>query len=363
MTTWTWSLLRSIMAGVITFITWTSVYSQTVLFPGMAGIELQDELRMNYRPSATLSLDEAKDTMYTWIDNVQDSVEGIYSGYRLYLPDGVDASQWLFMNGTGINLEHVYPQSKGADEGTPGHSDMHHLYPSRVAVNEARASFPFAEIPDNITTKWFTSGLTMQSIPTSNIDAYSESINGAFEPRESVKGNIARAVFYFYTMYKDDADAADPLFFQTQRQTLCAWHLEDPVDDAEQQRSLAVAQYQDGKENPFVLDCTAALRAWCPEFEGCSPLLVEANEKGGLTMRVYGLQSQIAIRFESDNSEVVAISVFDMSGRLYAIADIHIQAGVSEHLVDQEISPGIYVVTATSKSQNVQRYYARCAVY
>jgi endonuclease I len=38
-----------------------------------------------------------------------------------------------------------------------------------------------------------------------------------FEPRESVKGDLARAVFYFYTIHKSQADDS---YFAEQKQTL-----------------------------------------------------------------------------------------------------------------------------------------------
>ncbi|MDV7400839.1 endonuclease, partial [Arthrospira platensis SPKY1] len=84
-----------------------------------------------------------------------------------------------------------------------------------------------------------------------------------FEPREAVKGAIARAMFYFYTMYREEADAADPDFFRQQVQTLCQWHRQAPPDARELARTRAIARHQDGKPNPFVLDASLAERAFC----------------------------------------------------------------------------------------------------
>jgi hypothetical protein len=341
----------------------TSLTSQTILFPGLEGEQLQDALRTEFRPSGTLSLSDAKDTLYSVIDNMQDSVEGIYSGYKLHLPEDVDASEWLFMGGSGINLEHVYPQSKGADEGLPGHSDMHHLYPSRVAVNSARGSFPFAEIPDPMTTAWFRKNQSMSNIPSTNIDDYSESINGAFEPRESVKGNIARSVFYFYTMYQDDADAADPNFFAIQRPTLCQWHLADVVDEAELARSAAVAQYQGGNENPFVLDCTAALRAWCPEYEGCTTSYVTSKKDStAFSFTAYAIEGRIVVNIVSEHSDIVNISVHDISGRMQISIKLQVTAGTSEYTLGVQFVPGIYTISCITDSGHSEMHITRCAV-
>jgi endonuclease I len=47
-----------------------------------------------------------------------------------------------------MNLEHSWPQSKGADTDKPGGRNMHHLFPSRSAINGDRGDFPFSDIPD-----------------------------------------------------------------------------------------------------------------------------------------------------------------------------------------------------------------------
>ncbi len=356
------ALVKSLSSILVFVFCFQKAHSQTVLFPGLEGEQLQDALRAEFRPSSILTLSQAKDTLYTLIDNVQDSVEGIYSGYTLFLPEGVDASQWLFMNGSGINLEHVYPQSKGADEGMPGHSDMHHLYPSRVAVNAARGSFPFDEIPDNITETWFVNNISMQNIPSTNIDAYSESINGSFEPRESVKGNIARAVFYFYTMYQEDADAADPNFFGIQRQTLCQWHLDDLVDEAELTRSAMVAHYQSAKENPFALDCTAALRAWCPEFDGCTTSYSSLIDDVVFDLSAYAIADMLVVNIVSDETGDVHIAVYDISGRLQFSTQLSVTAGTSEYTLGMQFVPGIYSITCITDSRSSRMYAARCVV-
>jgi endonuclease I len=73
--------------------------------------------------------------------------------------------------------------------------------------------------------------------------------------QKKVKGDIARAIFYFYTIYRDQAKKVDENYFQNQRQTLCKWNQQDLPDITEIERSRAIAKFQ-GHENPFVLDVT-----------------------------------------------------------------------------------------------------------
>ena len=239
------------------------------VFPGLMGQELIDSLSHNYRPATVLDYANSRDTLYAKILSLDDdSIHCIYSGHAVYLDRTQDPTQYIYQNGgsNGMNTEHAYPQGKGATSGTNAHSDMHHLFPTRIAVNEARGEKPFGDIPDVQTQKWFYRNQVLSNIPPDHIDWYAESGSTYFEPREESKGDIARAIFYFYTVYRGQANQADPNFFDLQRSTLCQWTEMDLVDSAELRKTWLIASYQDGKPNPFVIDCTLAYRSWCPEM-------------------------------------------------------------------------------------------------
>ncbi|MBK6930393.1 MAG: endonuclease [Saprospirales bacterium] len=245
----------------------------TPVFPSLSGPALFDSTVAHYKPVVVLDYANARDTLYARVLAADDdSLRCIYSGYTLWLDPTKDPTQYIYLNGSplGMNTEHAYPQSKGAAEGN-ARSDMHHLYPARIPVNEARGEAPYADIPDAQTQQWFYKAQILFSIPPQNKDLYSEFKTGAFEPRESVKGDLARAVFYFYTMYRAEALLADPNFFDIQRPALCQWHDQDPADSTELIKTWRIAPYQENKPNPFILDCTLARRLYCPELPpGCS---------------------------------------------------------------------------------------------
>ena len=229
-----------------------------VIFPGLSGTALSSRLVADYSVNNSLGYGPARDFMYSQLDNDNGVVYGIYSDFAaLVNPNSSNPRQEAYQGGAGINAEHSWPQSLGATG--IARSDLHHLFPSQVDVNRRRSNSPFAEINDRQTEDWILEGEMLSSIPTSNIDAYSEATDSGFEPREVVKGNIARAMFYFYTLYRNQADAS---FFQQQVSTLCDWHLTDPADVAEVERSREIATRQ-GNDNPFVLDATLAQRLYC----------------------------------------------------------------------------------------------------
>merc|ERR1711965_1162019 len=138
--------------------------------------------------------------------------------------------------------------------------DIHHLFPSWRSPNQSRSNHPFGEIEDVNTTSWwyYANGGSVSSIPSTHLDEYSEYYNSTFEPREDHKGNVARAVFYFWTMYRTNNDIVtdtqdNEAFFEGMKQTLYAWHKADPVDAKEISRSNGIESIQ-GNKNPFIHD-------------------------------------------------------------------------------------------------------------
>lgn len=236
--------------------------AQQSIFPALSSQELLDSLVANYKPAIGLSYAQARDTLYGRILTKNDSLSCIYTAYSIYLDPDQDPTMAAFDR--GINTEHIYPRAKGA-EGETARSDMHNLFPTRVDVNADRGDLRFGEVPDAQALAWYYLDRKQSNIPGSNIAAYSELGPDRFEVREAAKGDIARAMFYFYTMYRAEAELADRDFFPLQRQILLEWHRQDPVDQAEWNRNQAIAPYQANKANPFILDCTLAIRAFAPE--------------------------------------------------------------------------------------------------
>ncbi len=228
----------------------------------LTGQELLDYLKSLYAPPSAANdsydYDEARDIMYSkiWLQNT-DQLTGIYSGYTITIDLTQDPSSDAFNK--DINTEHIYPQSKGA-ENEPMRSDMHHLAPTKSNINSSRGNLPFGNISDSEATKWFQNANQYSSDPDGSAgesEAYSKRNASSFEPRGEVKGDIARAVMYFYTMY----DSADASFFESMKVTLLEWHKLDPVDDFERSRNELIKEYQ-GNENPYILDDSFAERAF-----------------------------------------------------------------------------------------------------
>ena len=265
---------------------------QSQILPDFEGEDLFKEVVDEFKPNFVETYSVARELMYREIYNVEDSVHTLYSGHKLFLPPSEEFPiQFLAMNASesGINAEHIYPRSKGAkEEYGNAFSDLHNLAPAKWSVNEARANFPFKDIEDNLTECWYYREQVKRAtgeLQTNMINRYAEvegigTFNGFFKPREEIKGDVARSVFYFYTMYRDEALREDENFFDSMRDDLCKWHNEDAIDEIEMDRNLMKAMVQDGKSNPFIMDCRLANRMYCTDYEvnSCGNLVTAIDD-------------------------------------------------------------------------------------
>ncbi|NRA60185.1 MAG: endonuclease [Psychrobium sp.] len=156
-------------------------------------------------------------------------------------------------NADSWNREHVWAKSHGfPDSSQLGYTDAHHLRPADASINSSRSNLDF----DN-------GGEALSEAPENFKDSDS------FEPRDEVKGDVARMMFYMDVRYEGatgentpDLVLVDMVGTQTSKLadgpakfgklcTLYAWHQIDPVSDTETHRNNVVYEYQ-GNRNPFI---------------------------------------------------------------------------------------------------------------
>ena len=167
------------------------------------------------------------------------NVRLLYSGLsRSKSLNGGDSGDW--------NREHVWPQSHG-DFGTsagPG-TDLHHLRPEDVAINALRGN------------KDFDAGGSAVSGASGN---YTDA--DSWEPRDAVKGDVARMIFYMDVRYEGGDSWPDlevnnvagngAVPYVGRLSALVAWNRQDPPDAAEKNRNQVIyASYQRNR-NPFI---------------------------------------------------------------------------------------------------------------
>lgn len=143
------------------------------------------------------------------------------------------------------NREHVWAKSHG-DFGTevPTGADVHNLKPVDADVNSLRSykDFDIGGDPVPGAPGCFTDG-------------------DSWEPRDEVKGDIARIIFYMDVRYEGTNGEIDLLavdevntFPNPQHgklSTLLQWHLDDPPSDFERRRNQRIFGWQHNR-NPFI---------------------------------------------------------------------------------------------------------------
>jgi len=208
-----------------------------------------------------LGYNSAREQMYSFTDEIDGKIQCIYTDFEM------DAEFTTFPD--PVNTEHLIPQSFYGGL-APMRNDIHNLRPCHENANSARSFFDFGNVPDG-QAFWYgiSSGGNYQSLnsePTPSAD-FSEGIEGLWEPQEDRKGDVARQVFYFFTMYPTQAG---PISDISSIATLYEWHLNDPADALEVQRNDRIELVQ-GNRNPFIDYPDLVYDAWLwEEILGCT---------------------------------------------------------------------------------------------
>ncbi|MCJ8344333.1 endonuclease [bacterium] len=184
----------------------------------------------------------SKKHMYDVVDNRDNKVFTLYSGQWANGSNG-RYSETGDANGDGrrrdsVNCEHTWPQSEFR-KALPMRSDLHHLNATFMRPNSMRGHMPF--------------GYVGKATRYSN-SLGSKASDLMFEPADSVKGNVARAQFYFYTRYYDKKIFQNnnrDEYWTNQLGTLLKWNREDPPDEWEKSRNDRIEKWQ-GNRNPFI---------------------------------------------------------------------------------------------------------------
>lgn len=203
---------------------------------GQSGEALLGALNQIVARHADLGYDQGRDIMFGIVDDLDndDVVTGVYTQRSL---SGVNNRGTAYQDGKGLNAEHSWPKSKGAGGG-PAKADLHHLFPTDINTNSKRSSYPFGEV---VQAEYSNGGSQLGR------DARGRTV---FEPRDDHKGNLARALFYFYTVY-GRSRGVSLSNFSIEEPVLMQWHLQDPVDTAERARNEMVFRYQKNR-NPYI---------------------------------------------------------------------------------------------------------------
>ena len=189
--------------------------------------------------------------------------------------DDHQQTQW------GINREHVWPKAEGFETEAQGgaRGDPMHLMAGNGYANNIHSNYYYGYVD---TSKSYTNCGSKYSNVSGNLMGKSKTLGGStnvFEPQDSDKGDIARAIFYMVARYNyiggsDSIDSNNPNLALTQSLSdwassgydstttkkgymgimtdLLAWHHADPVDEYEIHRNNLLYTNYTNNRNPFI---------------------------------------------------------------------------------------------------------------
>jgi endonuclease I len=280
--------------------------------------------------------------------NNPDNVILIYSGIS------VNAAQ-EYNSANGWTREHIWAKSRG-DFGTAigiG-TDVHALRPLDNTTNSIRNNRSFNNCTTcvAVTDKW------------GNITGSKKDANDwSFEPRDAVKGDVARMMFYMAVRYEGldsypNLELTEAMLPQSNKEplhgvlsTLLDWHRNDPVDAWEENRNDIIYNSYQGNRNPFLDFPELAEYLWGTEiglnWTGES-LDIENFNEVSFSINPNPASNSITIEGVSLDAQ---IEIYDTIGRKVLSSQIN----VNNKTIDVSELKGIYIVNILSQEKRTTK--------
>lgn len=257
------------------------------------------------------------------------NIIGIYSGLSI---SKEPQTYW--------NREHVWSKSHG-NFGTEigAGTDAHHLRPENPSVNSLKSNLDF----DN-------GGIPVPGAPNCKYD------NDSWEPRDEVKGDIARMIFYMSVRYKGENN--EPYLeivnyipsspnnepFYSKLNTLLQWNLQDKPDDYEINRNNVIYSFQKNR-NPFI-DYPEWVTAIWGNPSSVNKKKELANEYSLSQNYPNPFNPETTISYSIPKNEYVTLKIYDLLGKEIAtLVDEYKQAGKYNFqfsIRNYQLSSGVY---------------------
>ena len=281
---------------------------------------------------------EVKDTT-----NGQSFITCVYSGENLVFDDPFD---WT---ATGYSREHTFPHSwmhtwPANSPEEPEYTDQHNLYPTNLnQANQPRSNVPLGEVTGAVSQSYLEG--TLGQNPSGQL---------VYEPRDSHKGNAARAILYMTVAY--NFEMAGNFNSDDQDQELLKdWHFADLPDNYEIARQEYIFSLQ-GNRNPFIdsveFACFIDFQQNTHDANGC---LVGIDEKLENSFVIYPVPSNDIVYVQVNGTTINSYHVIDMQGRSILSAE---QVELSLLEIDaSSFTSGSYIIEVTTPYGKVQRKF------
>lgn len=241
-------------------------------------------------------------------------IECVYSGHKEVI------NGTFTWNEAQFSREHVYahswmPGNPYNEPEKPVYSDQHNLFPVRMPnVNAVRSNYPFGNV--------VTPNSTYLDTKRGN-NAVGQVV---YEPRDEIKGDVARALMYMAASYNTTNDFnwgfRDTINMWTMPYgqdpaVLIEWHFQDLPDDYEIARNEYIYSVQ-GNRNPFIdsvhFACHINFKNMTYLAEACASVSIEevVTDKN---ISIYPVPAKETLNLVIDNATITSVELIDLQGR------------------------------------------------
>ena len=211
----------------------------------LSGEALKTILHQISRGHTVRSYSEFRDVILPDLDEDPENTDNIILFYK---NNSIPKQSFASNNEPDFwNREHTWPSSHGfSDNSDTAYTDVHNLRPSDATVNSSKSNKDFEDIENSV-----------ENEEGEAPDTYTNA--DFFEPRDAIKGDVARILFYMDMRYESERLDLELVSRETFTgdpemgvlNTLIQWHENDPVDQYEIDRHEKAYGYQNNR-NPFV---------------------------------------------------------------------------------------------------------------
>ncbi len=253
-----------------------------------------------------------------------------------------------------ISREHSFPQSWMPTFGVtalPEYNDYHNLFPvNQNDANAVRSNNPMGDVV-NVTSTFMDATYGKDTAG-----------NNVYEPRDSQKGDAARAIFYMCIAYHSVSgnnwelpNPIDALFvnYAQNQDVLKKWHWQDPVDEWEMARNDYIESLQ-GNRNPFIdsmqyvcyIDFMTMTKVTSAAPCITTPVgLEDFSSLKNVSIYPNPANNILNVNIELHNKENLSLSIVDQLGRSIVVNNQLITTLKSNNSVDlTNIPSGMYHV-------------------
>jgi hypothetical protein len=292
--------------------------------------------------------------------NGQKVVTCVYSGLNQVFSEPFD---WTTLD---FSREHTFchdwmPTNPADNPEKPEYNDQHHVFPAKFTdVNETRSNLPL----DNVVTV----------ISTFQDATYGKNAanKNAFEPRDSHKGDAARALFYTCAAYNGVSGNTWTLpnaAIAQNQNVLRQWHFQDPPDAWEIARNEFLDSLQ-GNRNPFIdnpdwvcyIDFLTMNYIPTPSAAPCEFTDVETPSLLDNQLSLFPNPSKtfLNVSLNLDQFQAIKIQLLDIVGKEVLTGAYTANKGNNQYSFDTEsLKSGQYFVKITSGQSSVVKKWIK----